>query len=62
MIKYGSRKFIALMAGMVLIVAIPILYSKLGIGEAVTLVVVGAIGTGVGLYTGFNVLEKKISK
>lgn len=60
MIKYGSRKFIGLILLMGILVALPILYKQYGIGEAITLVVLGGIAGGFSLYLGANVMEKKI--
>ena len=59
MIKYGSRKFIALCVGVALGIFIPILYKEFGIGEGVMLAVLGMLGSSLSIYIGFNVWEKK---
>jgi len=60
MIRWGSRKFIALLVEIVLLVAIPILYSYIGISDSVTLLVLGALAGSASAYIGFNVLQKKV--
>jgi hypothetical protein len=59
MIKYGSRKFWICIAGIACMVALPPFYHKMGIGESITLMVLGSMATAMSFYTGFNVLEKK---
>lgn len=57
--KWSSRKLILTGVSILLLAVIPIIYHKLGIGEAVTLFVLGAVGAAVGFYNVANVLSKK---
>lgn len=59
MIKYGSRKFIALCVQMIFLVVLPILYKKLDISDEALITVLIATSGCCAAYTGFNVLAKK---
>lgn len=57
--KWGSRKLI--ITGVVLLVlcVLPIVYQKLGVPEAVQLLVIGAIAGASGVYNVANAYAKK---
>lgn len=61
LVRYGSRKFIANTAQVILLVVLPIIYKKLEISENVLMTVLLTTSALVGAYTGFNVLQKKIN-
>jgi hypothetical protein len=59
MVKFASRKFIALAIQGFVLVGLPILYKKLEIDDTILMTVLAASSALVGAYTGFNVLQKK---
>jgi hypothetical protein len=61
LLRYGSRKFIANTLQIVVLISLPIVYKKFEISEEVLMTVLIATSGLVGAYTGFNVLQKKIS-
>jgi hypothetical protein len=61
MVKYGSRKFLALCIQSAALVVLPIVYKKLEISDEILMVVLGSGSALVAAYTGFNVLQKKIN-
>lgn len=57
--KWSSRKWLLTISCIALFILIPVVYSKMGIGETITLVVLGAIGSSLGFYNFANVIAKK---
>lgn len=57
--RWTSRKLLLTIAGVLVMATLPIIYVKLGIGENITLVVVGAIAGACGIYNVSNVMAKK---
>lgn len=62
MLKWGSRKFVIVMALGVVNIALPIIYKKLEITDDILMTVLISGAGVVSAYTGFNVLEKKWTK
>jgi hypothetical protein len=56
--KFASRKLLIALFTILVTMALPIAYIKLGIDSAVTMTVLGVIGTVSSFYFGANVLEK----
>lgn len=57
--KWGSRKLLVTIVGLIIAPSLPILYKTLGINDQVTITVEGIIATAMGLYGVTNVLAKK---
>ena len=57
--KYGSRKFIALMIQVALTLILPFVYHYVQMSEQVLIMVLCSINGAVAVYTGANLLSKK---
>ncbi len=62
MINQYGRKFFLTCIGVLLMIALPIIYSKLGISEVTTQLVLGSIAGAVGVYGVTNVMADKYNK
>jgi hypothetical protein len=60
-IRWSSRKLFVMQEGVILATLIPIGFAKLGVPTDITMTVLIIVGSCVGAYIGFNVLEKKVS-
>ena len=58
-IRFTSRKFIVTIVSLALMIAIPLVYHRLGISDVVIMCVLGGIAGSAGIYTGFNVLDSR---
>lgn len=62
MIDQYGRKFFLTCIGAILMIVIPVVYSKLGISEVTTQLVLGSIAGAVGMYGVTNVMADKYNK
>lgn len=58
--KWASRKFILSIVQLVILVVLPIVYKQLDISETVLATVLGTSTALLAVYTGANVLQKKV--
>lgn len=58
--KWASRKFVITVAQWLAVIILPPVYIKLGLSETILLTVLGSTTTLVSVYTGLNVLQKKV--
>lgn len=58
LLKYGSRKFLAMVIQCGVLVTLPIVYLHYGVSDNILMTVLIATSGLVGAYTGFNVLQK----
>jgi len=62
LLKFGSRKFIAVSLQSVVLIVLPIVYKHFEITDHILMTVLIATSGLVGAYTGFNVLQKKFEE
>lgn len=55
-----SRKFLLSLLQLGILVLLPVIYKRLEISDEVLMIVLVSSSSLVGVYTGFNVLQKKI--
>lgn len=59
--KYASRKLIVTGVESLLLIAVPLVYHKMGIDQNITLLTITMVGVAAGLYKGANIIEKKMN-
>lgn len=62
MIEQHGRKFFLTVAGIGLMIILPVIYQKIGISDTTTQIVLGSIAAGIGTYGVTNVLADKYNK
>lgn len=62
MTKFGSRKFIVTCIQILIMILLPIVYRRFEVSDSITMTVLVSLAAAGSFYTGFNVLDKKITK